>query len=682
MEAGREQVASTTFYGLRMQPFPVICETCRSQLRVRSARMIGEIHSCPKCGGMVLIQPPAGWSDGPSEVATTAVKPAKPPSVAPAQPLVAQSFHEIADLSGIDLTTPAGPASGSPSSPAELPAAAVDRWSRWVIWGSVAGSVAIATASLVWSLWPGDDNRVPVSAQAPAITDPPPKREPTQTAESAIEEPTAIVANKPEVATEPQATEAPAEFALPEPPPIEPSVPEPEPQESELQPAAETVASSSVSRPAIDPRDVAPENLDLVLRKDRADGVPPAVAANVAGNDKVAAPPDLQIGDGSEVATRASLEEALASAANQAKPETVRRGPTSADDLPPANVGQLLQLTIPEIDVPRLPLYRAVAMLTELTAIPITLDPAALRMAGVSVGHEVAIRGKQVSAAELIRTTLAGANLQYEQRGNQLIVIRAGAGDLANRNYRIGDLFAPGSPDASAIAQLIQTLVTPESWAGQGGTGQLKVNQDQLAVTQSQSVHYDALIFCERLRKARGVPLQSKYPTALLRTKPLETALAPRLDRRVTFSFVTWTRLPQVFRHWEQASGLTILVDWSALGDVQLAPASTIACAVEGASWREALEEVLTPLGLAWVPVDGSTIQITSRAAAEALQYIDFYSLPRASDAEALVAELREGTPGDHAVVSDAASHSLIVRANAAGHLHVATQLAVMNDAP
>ena len=668
-----------------MQPFPVTCESCRAQLRVRSARMIGEIHSCPKCGGMVLIQPPAGWTDAPGETSATATAPVKPPTATAPQPLVAQSFHAIADLGGIDLTTPAGP---SPQVPAEVQpqAPSVERWSPWIVWGSVAGSLAIVTASLAWSLWPDGGERVANAAVGDAAALHPPSstsnpkseiRNP-KSAKPANDEPVATVANKPEIEPEAPVAEAVAEFALPEPPPaVEPSLPPPAVPEP-VAPTESTVASAA-PHPVIDPRDLDPEDLDLILRKNPAAPTPSTVVAT-AESDEVSTAPDVEIADDGENDARASLEQALAAAVKQGEPEMVRRGPTSAEDLQPIELDQRLATNFAEIDAPKLPLHRAVAMLTELTAIPITLDPAALRMAGISVDQPVAIRGTNATADDLIRTTLAAAKLQYQQRGDQLIIVRSGADAVGTREYRVEDLFAPGAANVSEFGGLIQTLVVPQSWTGQGGDGRLAVNNKQLTVTQTQAVHYDALIFCERLRKARGLPLQSKYPATLLRTKPLEAALAPRLDRHSTFSFVTWTTLPLVFRHWEQEMDLTLLVDWSALADVQLGPTSTIACAIEDVSWRDALEGVLEPLGLAWVPVDENTIQITSRGAAESHQYIEFYPLANVSDTESLVTGLRAQQAGDSAVVIDTASRSLLVRANAGGHRQVARQLELKDD--
>ncbi len=44
-----------------MELFSTTCVTCRTRLKVRSLDAIGQILACPKCGGMVKIEPPPGW---------------------------------------------------------------------------------------------------------------------------------------------------------------------------------------------------------------------------------------------------------------------------------------------------------------------------------------------------------------------------------------------------------------------------------------------------------------------------------------------------------------------------------------------------------------------------------------------------------------------------------------------
>lgn len=47
-----------------MDLFSIVCTTCKSRLKVREESAIGQILACPKCGGMVMVNPPAGWKKG------------------------------------------------------------------------------------------------------------------------------------------------------------------------------------------------------------------------------------------------------------------------------------------------------------------------------------------------------------------------------------------------------------------------------------------------------------------------------------------------------------------------------------------------------------------------------------------------------------------------------------------
>ena len=55
-----------------MSRFTIQCTTCRRSLRVTNPEAIGQILSCPKCGSMVLVEAPAGWTPA----AAVAVPPA------------------------------------------------------------------------------------------------------------------------------------------------------------------------------------------------------------------------------------------------------------------------------------------------------------------------------------------------------------------------------------------------------------------------------------------------------------------------------------------------------------------------------------------------------------------------------------------------------------------------------
>ncbi|MGI9495517.1 MAG: hypothetical protein ACR2NK_05675 [Mariniblastus sp.] len=50
-----------------MQPFSLICKSCAARLKVTKASAVGQLLACPKCGTMLHVTPPAGWSPPPSQ---------------------------------------------------------------------------------------------------------------------------------------------------------------------------------------------------------------------------------------------------------------------------------------------------------------------------------------------------------------------------------------------------------------------------------------------------------------------------------------------------------------------------------------------------------------------------------------------------------------------------------------
>ena len=179
------------------------------------------------------------------------------------------------------------------------------------------------------------------------------------------------------------------------------------------------------------------------------------------------------------------------------------------------------------------------------------------------------------------------------------------------------------------------------------------MNGTKLHIEQSDSVSRQIVIFCERLRLARGLIPRSKYPAALLSIESPYKQIAAKLNEHTTFTFLDGTRLADVVHQWEKMSGLTILVDWSALSEADLSLSSPIACSAIDRAWAESLDGVLEPLGLGWWAVDGETIQITSLSALEKIQRIEFYQLPpglssKYTSGPALIDALRKEI-GEHA---------------------------------
>lgn len=94
-----------------MELFSVACITCNARIKVRSTSAVGQILACPRCGGMVQIEPPAGWKPPPEGIApkspTAAAKRApQPSSDVPGEPPVYTAEPVADDLAAPTLVSP------------------------------------------------------------------------------------------------------------------------------------------------------------------------------------------------------------------------------------------------------------------------------------------------------------------------------------------------------------------------------------------------------------------------------------------------------------------------------------------------------------------------------------------------------------------------------------------------
>jgi hypothetical protein len=687
-----------------VEPFRVICETCRSRLKVSSAEAIGQIHACPKCGSMVQIVPPADWKSGPATAAAAAATPQQPVFT-----LSTTSSTVLPADFGIDLSVapsrsvPAAEVAVASAVPA--PKLAASGWSP-VVWCGIGSAAAFAIAGLTYVLWPSGDKPTtsPLVVAQNTSTVPPvaqTARQDLQSAETTTNRPTvngadpysvdhsqnapvATMAAKP-VEPEPTSTAsavAPRDDLPPVPAPPTPAPVAPEPTEetanaippakldSALAPTAPATAASNATEPAhvlkFDPLDFDPEHMSLsptpAVNAPMAGSIPPEAAtqppaAGVAENDKAPAPADI-----------------LAPPVEH-KTINVRRGPIVDDSPPSLEAAARLAAKLPSLQVSDVPLSRFVDTLSQLAGVPITLDPIALEWNGMSPRTLASATATNESIDKVLGDALAAQRLELADDHGKLAVVLAGRDERKAVDFDVKDL-ATGA-DAASIARLVEQFVAPTSWKSAGGTGTIEVTDATLQIDQSLAVRREGLIFCERLRRARGLALRSKYPAELLTVDSPYEKLAPKLNQRTTFTFMAWTPLADIVQEWQALLGVTILVDWSALREAEVSPTSQLACSTIDRPWAEALDGILGPLGLTWWAVDGQTIQITTIDALERIDRVEFYLVPkkllnRHADSQLLIAALQmeivespnnSGKSGSLRMELDEPSGRLIVRA-------------------
>lgn len=659
-----------------MQPFPVLCETCGAKLKVRDPAAIGQIHACPKCESMVHIVAPVVASD---KQPSTAL-PSSAPTVATDSLVAPADFAtEIDRLLESPASETGQTGDGLADHPADLDEPADDslepatttQQTATLIW-SGAGVLAcftIGTLAAAWWMQNANNSELPAKIatnETQPTLDSQEESNPAEPGAAGSDTP-AVEVNKPVVDSPNQpppsdvvAEPTPSVEAVSPEEPILPDLP-PTTTDSEDNPsqASATEAVEPDTLPPLDPLAIDSANLDLLL-------IPDAEKAETENASE------------SETATAEAPQEVVSEKPDEtvdivppARPirftaNSASRGPTFDEAFSDGELETRLAATLPGAVWRDVPAYIAFDELAQLSGAAITVDPAALRMRGITAQQTITVVGAGKSVLSLASSMAEELRLGVESVSGGLLLVKSGADRWRDQNYNVSDL-VDSSEQTQTLAGAIRKLVAPEAWNDDNAT--LEVEGTSLQVNQRMAVHYDLLVFCERLRVARGLSNRSKYPASLLGSEPRLAQLSGNLAGSTTFAFVDWTPLSQVLRHMQDSSDLVLLPDWMEMGKSNLRPATMVAASANDLPWDDALDTTLSPLGLAWLPIDGATLQITTQDAAQRHAWVEFYN----ADNPQSLRERIESQVDAPALASlycyeDNASGLLVVRGNRSVH--------------
>lgn len=414
-------------------------------------------------------------------------------------------------------------------------------------------------------------------------------------------------------------------------------------------PPAESVARAPETNafdplPPLDPLALDSANLDLLL----AGQSDPAGNANAAENNL-----DEQ-----------EQTEPIATVAPQRRmrfePGTAALGPSFVENFGDGELEARLSGKLPAVRWQNVPLHLALDELSSIAGVPITLDSQSLRMAAISARQPVTIELEEATIRQVADSLAKSVRMSVVTQPGGLVLTKANKEKVREIAYPVDDLTTISQPNAQDVAALVGQFTSVSNWRDAA-----KVDGNKLRITQPASAHYDILLFCERLRKARGLSARSKYPHSLIQPTPRLAALEPRLAKTTTFAFVDWTPLIDVIVRWQDGSRIVMLTDWRALADQDLRPMTTMAGSVENQPWHEALDRCLEPLELGWYPVDDTTIQITTFELANEFTWTEFYATDDPNSLRGHLAEqCDESALATLVVAPDATDKFVIVRGN------------------
>jgi hypothetical protein len=574
-------------------PFHVQCQTCRAYLRVTKPEAIGLILGCPKCNGMVEVQPPPEWQDTTGEVPLN------------------------------NATTEATSAAASPTLGETAPTS-----SRWVV-PSIAAGALLCTGFLSWVGWTQlrEPDRVEPQPIVAATTPESTQVKTPPLDEAAIAppaEPLKIVKEQNPTVPQQESKDPPALAENPA-----PQLADPTPPAAAALPKANEQA----------PLELAPPKPKLVLKPEQSPPAQPEAPlfargpeANPTGATQAAPAADVE-----EKPVFNKPPEVSPPIVAPVVPPQVAAAPLPRTPLTAVNPKHL-ELTLASVTYDQVPLHAFLREMGELAHAEIGIDDETLQRSGWRLNTPIRVQLQNVTVRGALQSALRPLDLDLLVKENYLWIGHAAAAETTHlTRYPIDDLVnkASADTDTAELAAQVQRLVAPDRWAA----GKLDIVPGALLVTQSAPVHDELIVWFEKLRTARGLPLRTKYDPAnaqLRRFAPQRFAMTtrwrlaePLLGKPVTASFLQPETLGEILDVFCRQTQMVLSWDLPALDAAGLSPDTLTTFTVQDARLEQALAQLLEPSGLTVVPLDETSLLVTTKTVAARRQLTERYSVGR-----------------------------------------------------
>lgn len=291
------------------------------------------------------------------------------------------------------------------------------------------------------------------------------------------------------------------------------------------------------------------------------------------------------------------------------------------------DIAKKLEERVRAIRFDRVPLNSFARSMMRLSGVPMQIDPAALEQTAQVVTVPVSVAVIDQSILQILKTALKPIGMVpvVENNAVRFASPRVEDRSTVQTSFYVGDLRSGKGRDLD-LATLISTLIDPTSWSNAGGAGTVELKGEKLNVTNTRLVAIRTLVLLEKLRAARGLSPRAKLASHLTSLEPSWFQLHRFMRRRVNLD--VWSEMPfsSVIEDMEEATGVRLIVDWSSLAKVNIQTRTPVVLHARDIPAETLLEQFLLPRGLALVPVDEKTFQVTTVEVADQKRYLEFYS--------------------------------------------------------
>ncbi len=613
--------------------FYVTCTTCKAKLAVRDASAVGEIYACPKCESMVQIIPPADWVPSTTPIApeispppfqetpaASVTPPPAPPEFKPDAVKKHPAPPPLTKVGAVNVALEESRASGKKSEQKQNDEIASPAPLFWLV-GGLAVGLAVTVVVLVWWV-----TRTTPQPQPPAAA--------TQEAKEAPKE---TPKEEPKAATPEEKKE------------------EPVPGEKEKA-AAEKPADEKKVLPEAKPE----EKVEDEAKKEET--------AETPKKNEEAAQPDKVASSNNEAASSSKTE--------PPKNEPSKPSAKLVKLVPPEelNIDSRLQDVIPTFEFKDAPFAQALGAVATVSGLSLTLDPDAFVLYGVSTEDPVSLKVKNATVEKVFADLASLRGLEMVVLDDQVVITAPGERPDATQksSLSVADL-CKDADSLKNLSDLIRKFIEPGSWKEQGGFAEISAQDDKLSVRHTKFAKKEIVVFCEKLRLARHLPVADMKKFKKLSLETRDESASAALNKKVSVNYTQPAELLRVLSALGRGAGMTILLNRHALASLGMSDQTQVSYATQDMPLSQALADVLAILKLDYRAVDSHTLQISSPAALGATRCVEFYrvgeALKKAGSADALLDDIRKNVATDSwsakdsqtAIAVDEPSETLIV---------------------
>lgn len=626
--------------------FQVGCPSCETLFEVTDPSLIGQIVACPKCGGMMMIEPPSDSDDSSVSPQTQESLESKPtsegqetqPPISDAsihvERVVAPVIDDISEKSDVDSSVAPEAFSASDPSSAKQNTRRV-----WLLLGTVC-VLGIVALGLALFARPSDKEQ----------------GNPPTTQLTGVKENDAVDVDVHEPSNDEEQNDALNTDALNDEAAL--SNDNLDDFHSGVNVEDDSVIPSETLDGGTLDEDAENEN------KDDDGALDVGLVDDELGDlDDVEIAPDDVSGDEEETTEKDAIptdfDEAEFERENQAAEETTESDEedlgsvasttdvTLQDSLPTLkgkpveiDVDARMALEIHSIVFPESP-AAAVRLLSEFSGVPIEFDIDRFVLLRPSLNKRLDLRLDDVDVAaalekeaEMLKWDVVREQdrIVIEPQSNELSEVVEQRFDVADIlgdatpfPVKVGDLVdssEPGSTSPEVLVEFVKSLVAPNRWGDDDGEGRITVDGAELVVAHDSVVRKSVEILLEQLRVLRRLDDERRFATEDLapELRGWET-----LSKKTPFNLIKPISLQQAVSILEGKFNFLAIWDDAALNALGVGRDSTTNVRIASSPVVKVLSDVLEPFRLNYVILDEKLILITTNEKADSYRTVEIH---------------------------------------------------------